>query len=104
MTTNNRMELTALITGYRLLQPDEAVTLWSDSQLCVRTINEWACAWEKNGWRRKGGPIKNLELVQELYELARSHDRAKLCWIRSHNGSRWNEYADVLATSSLKEP
>jgi len=102
-TTNNRMELSALIAAYRLLEPDTEVTLFSDSQLCVKTVNEWAAGWEKRGWRRKSGPIANLELVQELYTLAQEHPRASLTWIKAHDGSRWNEYADALATTYLRE-
>lgn len=101
-TTNNRMELRALIEAYRLLPADASVTIHSDSQLCVRTINEWAAGWAARGWRRKTGPIANLELVQELYALARAHPKAELVWIQAHDGSRWNEYADALATSYLR--
>lgn len=102
-TTNNRMELTALIEAYRLLPSDADVDVYSDSQLCVKTINEWAEGWERRGWRRKTGPIANLELVRKLYDLARAHPRVRLRWIAAHDGSRWNEYADALATSYLRE-
>jgi len=102
-TTNNRMELQALIEAYKLLPADAVVTVYSDSQLCVNTINEWAAGWEKRGWKRKTGPIKNLELVQELYALAGDHPDVKLQWIRAHDGSKWNEYADALATTYLRE-
>ena len=102
-TTNNRMELAALIAGYEMLPPDAAVVMYSDSQLCVKTVNEWAAGWAARGWRRKTGPIANLELVQELYALSRAHPKAKLTWIRAHDGSRWNEYADALATTYLRE-
>jgi ribonuclease HI len=98
-TTNNRMELTALIAGYQLVPAGEATTIMTDSQLCVDTINRWAPSWEKNGWKRKGGSIKNLELVKELYALARARPELELRWIKSHNGYRWNEYADALATA-----
>lgn len=101
-TTNNRMELTALIAAYRALAPDAAVTVYSDSELCVKTVNEWAAGWERRGWRRKTGPIKNLELVQELYALAKAHPKVTLRWIRAHDGSRWNEYVDALANAFLR--
>ena len=101
-TTNNRMELTALIEAYRALPVDARVTVYSDSQLCVRTVNEWAEGWEQRGWRRKSGAIANLELVKQLYALAGTHSNARLVWIRAHDGSRWNEYADALATSYTK--
>ena len=103
-TTNNRMELQALIDGYGMLAPGEEATLYSDSNLCVRTVNEWAAAWESKGWKKKTGPIANLDLVQELYAAAKSRPRAKLEWIRAHVGSRWNEYADALARSHYDEP
>jgi ribonuclease HI len=101
-TTNNRMELMGLITGYELLPADAEVTIYSDSNLCVQTVNEWAAAWERRGWKRKTGPIANLELVKRLYALSLAHPKVKLRWIRAHDGSRWNEYADALSTSYLR--
>lgn len=100
-TTNNRMELMGLIAGFRMLAPDQPVTIWSDSKLCVDTINTWAAGWARRGWKRKGGPVKNLELVQEAYALSLERPRAVLKWIKAHNGARWNEYADRLATIPL---
>jgi ribonuclease HI len=102
-TTNNRMELQALIEAYKTLPADAGTTIYSDSQLCVNTINQWAAGWERRGWKRKTGPIKNLELVQELYALAGAHPDVKLEWIRAHDGAKWNEYADALATTYLRE-
>jgi len=100
-TTNNRMELQALIEALGLLGEDDKVTVYSDSQLCVKTINEWAAGWEKRGWKRKTGPIKNLDLVQELWALSKARPGAKFQWIKAHDGSRWNEYADALASSYM---
>lgn len=96
-TTNNRMELRALIEAFERLPEDREVVVYSDSQLCVNTINQWAAGWERRGWKRKSGPIKNLDLVQELYALSLAKPRIELHWIRAHEGSRWNEYADALA-------
>jgi ribonuclease HI len=101
-TTNNRMELKALIEAYKALPEDAEAVVYSDSELCVKTINEWAAGWEARGWRRKTGPIKNLELVKELYALAKRHPRVSLRWIRAHDGSRWNEYVDALANEHLR--
>ena len=56
-TTNNRMELQALIEAYKVLPEDATCTLYSDSKLCVDSINQWAAGWEKRGWKRKSGPI-----------------------------------------------
>lgn len=98
-TTNNRMELTALINGYDLVPVGTPATVYSDSNLCVRTINEWAKGWAANGWKRKAGPIANLDLVKTLYAKARQRPELALRWIRAHDGSRWNEYADALSTA-----
>ncbi len=102
-TTNNRMELTGLIEAFEVLPADGVVTVHSDSQLCVNTINEWAAGWEKRGWKRKTGPIKNLDLVKRLYALSLAKPGIKLEWIRAHDGSRWNEYADALASTYQRE-
>ena len=101
-TTNNRMELSALVEAYQLLPEDTRVRVYSDSQLCVKTVNEWAAGWEQRGWRRKSGPIANLELVKRLYALANAHPGVELQWIRAHEGSRWNEYADALACTYMR--
>ncbi len=103
-TTNNRMELAALIAAYEMLPRDEEITIWSDSNLCVQTINQWAAGWKRKGWTRgKKKPVKNLELVQRAYHLSLARPLAKLRWIKAHNGSRWNEYADALATAWTRD-
>ncbi|MBX7142827.1 MAG: ribonuclease HI [Oligoflexia bacterium] len=102
-TTNNRMELTALIEAFSLLPNEAAVDVFTDSELCVNTINLWAKSWEAHGWKRKSGPIKNLELVQKLYRLAGEHPKVKLRWIKAHDGSLWNEYADSLSSAWTRE-
>ena len=98
-TTNNRMELRALIEAFRVLPEDAAITVFTDSRLCVDTITTWAPAWEKKGWKKKSGEIKNFELVQELLALYRKHPDCALEWIAAHSGNLWNEYADSLATA-----
>ena len=100
-TTNNRMEFSALIAAYEMLPADGAFTIYSDSNLAVKTINEWAAGWERRGWRRKTGPVENLDLVQRAYQLSRQRPHASLVWIKAHDGSRWNEYADALANEAL---
>lgn len=98
-TTNNRMELKALIEGFKMLPEDAEVEVYSDSELCVNTITKWAPGWQSRGWRRKSGPIANIELVKELFELALKHPKVRLKWIKAHDGSLWNEYADSLANA-----
>jgi ribonuclease HI len=102
-TTNNRMELMALHRGIELVPAGTAATVHSDSNLVVRTVTEWAAGWERRGWRRKGGPVENLDLVRPLYELVRSRPEIDVVWIRAHAGNRWNEYADALATAWMRD-
>ena len=98
-TTNNRMELTALITAYKMLGDTKEEIIYTDSELCVNTLTKWAGSWKARGWKKKTGPIKNLELVQELYELYLAYPKVKPTWIKAHNGWLWNEYADSLSTA-----
>ena len=101
-TTNNRMELQALIAAFTMLPEDAVTQVRTDSRLCVDTITKWAPGWERKGWKRKAGPIKNLELVQELLALYRARPKVELIWIAAHSGNRWNEYADSLATAWMR--
>lgn len=96
-TTNNRMELVALIKAVDLVPDGTEATVYSDSNLAVRTINEWAAGWEKRGWKRKTGPVENLDLVKQAYAAYRKRPELELMWIKAHVGFRWNEYADELA-------
>lgn len=98
-TTNNRMELQAIIAALELLPEDSTETIYTDSNLCVNTLEQWAAGWQRRGWKRKDGPVKNLDLVKRAYELRQRHPKVRLEWIKAHAGSRWNEYADSLATS-----
>ncbi|MFO7300035.1 MAG: ribonuclease H [Actinomycetes bacterium] len=98
-TTNNRMELTAMIAGLRMVEPGESVDIYTDSELVVNTLTKWAAGWEQRGWKRKTGPIANLELVQEAYRLYRERPGVRIKWVPAHSGYRWNEYADSLATA-----
>ena len=103
-TTNNRMELTAMIAGLRMAPADSEVDIYTDSQLVVNTLNTWAKGWEARGWTKKSsGPIANLELVKEAYQLTKERPHARIQWIRAHSGYTWNEYADSLATSYRRD-
>ena len=96
-TTNNRMELTALIAALDLVPSGTEITVYSDSNLAVQTINEWAAGWEKRDWKRKTGPVENVDLVREAYYGFRRRPELRLEWIKAHAGFTWNEYADDLA-------
>lgn len=103
-TTNNRMELTALIEALKLVPEGTPMVVYSDSNLAVRTITEWASGWEKRGWKRKSGPVENLDLVRRAYNGYRRRPELDLQWIKAHAGSRWNEHADALANRWRERP
>ncbi|MBW3666599.1 MAG: ribonuclease HI [Actinobacteria bacterium] len=99
-TTNNRMELTAMVAGLRMVPPEAEIDVYTDSQLVVNILTQWAEGWKERGWRKKSsGAIANLELVKEAYELYRRRPKTTIHWIPAHSGNRWNEYADALATA-----
>ena len=102
-TTNNRMELSALVHAVDLVPQGTEATVYSDSNLAVRTINEWAAGWEKRGWRRKSGPVENVDLVKEAYVAYKARPELTLVWIKAHVGFTWNEYADELANRGRVE-
>ncbi len=102
-TTNNRMELLALIKAVELVPEGTSATVYSDSNLAVRTINEWAEGWEKRGWKRKSGRVENLDLVKRAYSAYKERPELELRWIKAHVGFRWNEYADELANRGRVE-
>lgn len=102
-TTNNRMELLALIRAVDLVPEGTPETVYSDSKLAVQTITEWAVGWEKRGWKRKSGPVENLDLVKEAYAAYRKRPELDVVWIKAHVGFRWNEYADELANRGRVE-
>ena len=102
-TTNNRMELRALMAALDLVPEGTPARIYTDSNLAVRTLTEWAAGWERRGWRRKTGAVENLDLVRPLYERFTARPELELKWIKAHAGNRWNEYADALATAWARE-
>jgi ribonuclease HI len=96
-TTNNRMELTALLEAVKLVPGGTKAIVYADSRYAVQTITEWAAGWEQRGWKRKGGAVKNLDLVRPVFYAFRKRPELSLEWIAAHQGYRWNEYADALA-------
>lgn len=99
-TTNNRMELLGAIEGLKSLDGPCQVRLVSDSQYLVKGLNEWIDGWKKRGWRRKDGPVLNVELWQELDRLRFIH-RIKAEWVRGHVGHAENERCDRLAVAVI---
>lgn len=94
-TTNIRMEGNAIIAALKLADGDEC-EIYTDSEFWINVITRWAPGWAAKGWRKSGGPIKNLELVQEAYQLY-GDSHAKLIWVRGHVGDEGNELADEWA-------
>ena len=101
-TTNNRMALRSAIEPLRRLRRPCRIRFVSDSQYLVRGMREWVAGWKAKGWKRKGGPIENLDLWKELDEAARRH-RIRWEWIRGHSGDPRNDYANDLAVKAAKE-
>lgn len=99
-TTNIRMEGFALIAALKHAN-GQACEIWTDSEFWINVITKWALAWEKNGWRKKGGEIKNLDIVQEVYPLYQQSN-AKLVWVRGHNNHELNELADHWANEARR--
>lgn len=97
-TTNIRMEGKAIIAAINHADGKECV-IYTDSQFWVNVITVWAPAWERNGWKKKGGEIKNLDIVQEVYPLYHS-SKAQLVWVRGHADDAGNILADEWANKA----
>ena len=97
-TSNIKMEGQAMIAAIKYAG-DEGCEIHSDSEFGINVLTKWAPTWKENGWTKKNGPIKNLELVQELYELYTTHD-VKIVWVRGHEGTELNEMADAWANKA----
>ncbi len=100
-TTNNRMELLAVIRGLEAIRWENAVVeVWSDSTYVVKAITEgWLPNWERKGFKK----VKNVDLWQEFLPLYRSH-RVTFHWIKGHAGHPENERCDALAVAAYKQP
>jgi len=101
-TTNNRMAIRSAIEPLRALSRPCRVRLISDSQYLVNGMGSWMATWKRQGWRRKGGTVENLELWQQLDREMSRHD-LRVQWTRGHARHVENEYCDFLATRAAKE-
>ena len=97
-TTNNRMELTAVISALEALKEPCNITLYTDSKYVMEGIEKWIISWKQNGWRtsNKKSPVKNVELWQKLDELRQKHE-IRWVWVKGHAGHKENERCDELA-------
>ena len=102
-TTNNRMELTAVIRALEALKRPSRVRLYTDSQYVQKGISGWIRQWKRNGWRTaERKPVKNVDLWQQLDELAARHE-VEWHWVRGHAGHPENERADELANKGIPD-
>ena len=102
-TTNNRMELTAVIRALESLEGPSSVEVYTDSQYVQKGISEWLPDWKRRGWRTADKrPVKNLDLWQRLERLAAGH-RVAWHWVKGHAGHPENERADALANRGAEE-
>jgi ribonuclease HI len=102
-TTNNRMELTAVIRALELLKRPRQIEVYTDSQYVQKGISEWLHDWKRRGWRTADKkPVKNVDLWQELDRLAGAH-RIAWHWVKGHAGHPENERADALANRGVEE-
>ena len=103
-TTNNRMELTAVIEALKALKKPCNVTLYSDSKYVVDSVNkDWVYKWENNNWIKSDKkPALNVDLWKELLALLEIH-RVKFVWVKGHNGNNYNERCDELAVNAIKK-
>lgn len=100
-TTNNRMELTALIQALLATPVGSEIHAVTDSQYAKQGITEWIHGWKRKNWRSStGAPVKNTDLWQAL-DLAASQRRVRWSWVRGHNGHELNEMADALANEAV---
>lgn len=101
LTTNNRMELLAAISGLEALKRKSTVELWTDSVYVKNGITGWIHGWKKNGWKTADKkPVKNAELWQQLDALRAKHD-VTWHWLKGHAGHPENERADELARAGM---
>ncbi|HWV18674.1 MAG TPA: ribonuclease HI [Rhodocyclaceae bacterium] len=102
-TTNNRMELMAVIEGLRALKRPVQAEIYTDSQYVMKGMNEWIKGWKARGWKTAAKePVKNVDLWQALDSECARHE-LKWHWVKGHNGHAENERADALARRGVEQ-
>jgi len=102
-TTNNRMELMAVIEGLRALKRSVRADIYTDSQYVMKGMNEWIKGWKARGWKTAAkAPVKNVDLWQALDSECARHE-LKWHWVKGHNGHVENERADALARRGVEQ-
>ena len=100
-TTNNRMELSAVIEGLKALKEPCNVTLFADSSYVLQGMQSWMKGWKKNGWRKKSGEVKNVDLWKQLDKLVETHT-INYQHVKGHSGHIENERCDKLAVAAYQ--
>ena len=101
-TTNNRMELVAVIEGLKFIEPNMEIIITTDSQYVKNGINQWIINWKRNGWKTASKkPVKNKDLWVELDSLVQNK-QIKWKWVKGHSGHPGNEKADQLANEAIE--
>lgn len=100
-TTNIRMEGKAIMAALKDAD-GEVCQIHTDSEFWINVITKWATTWQRNGWKKKGGEIKNLDIVREVVPLYQN-SQATLIWVRAHNQDEGNELADHWANEARKQ-
>ena len=103
-TTNNRMELTAVIMALNALNQPCEVKLTTDSKYVCDAVNKgWVYSWRKNGWKKSDKkPALNIDLWKELLSLLEKHE-VEFIWVKGHNGHKYNEICDALAVKEYQK-
>ena len=102
-TTNNRMELIAVIDGLKSIKGNAHIEITTDSMYVKNGINQWINNWKNNGWKTAAKkPVKNKDLWQELDDLVQNYS-IKWVWVKGHSGHTGNERADQLANEAIAE-
>jgi len=103
-TTNNRMELMAVIEGLKAIKQTCSVKITTDSNYVKNGITQWIVNWKRNGWKNANRkPVKNQDLWQALDEQVAKHGEVSWHWVKGHSGHRENELADELANKGIDE-
>lgn len=104
-TTNNRMELRAVLVGLGSLTRSCPVDVWTDSKYVQQAITKkWLANWQKNGWKTSAKkPVKNQDLWRQLIPLVEKHD-VDFHWVKGHSGHMFNERCDILARTAASGP
>ena len=100
-TTNNRMEIAAVIAGLSRINGRHNVEVVSDSKYVCDAMNKnWVLTWKSNNWYKKGGKVKNIDLWEKLMKLIDKQNTVTFTWVKGHDGHKYNEICDRLAVEA----